>query len=175
MLAIAKGLRPIAKALPRRPVPPAPTDAARYPPSVVSASPARVAVFGAGYVGLVTGACFAELGHPVVVRDVIAERVAALQRGEVPIYEPGLEELIVEERGPAHLHDRRRRGDRRSGVRLHRRRHAADVLGRRRPLGGVDRDRRAPRDRATLRRRDEEHRPGRHRARGCATASTSAG
>jgi UDPglucose 6-dehydrogenase len=60
----------------------------------VTASPSRVAVFGAGYVGLVTGACFAELGHSVVVRDVIPERVAALQRGEVPIYEPGLEELI---------------------------------------------------------------------------------
>ena len=96
MLSIAKGLRPIAKASTRRPAvtPPAPTDAARYPPSVVSASPSRVAVFGAGYVGLVTGACFAELGHHVVVRDVIPERIAALQRGEVPIYEPGLEELI---------------------------------------------------------------------------------
>jgi UDPglucose 6-dehydrogenase len=54
-----------------------------------------MAVFGAGYVGLVTGACFAELGHSVVVRDVIPERIAALQRGEVPIYEPGLEELIA--------------------------------------------------------------------------------
>ena len=64
-------------------------------PTVVSASPSRVAVFGAGYVGLVTGACFAELGHSVVVRDVIPERIAALQRGEVPIYEPGLEELIA--------------------------------------------------------------------------------
>ena len=61
----------------------------------MSASPSRVAVFGAGYVGLVTGACFAELGHSVVVRDVIPERIAALQRGEVPIYEPGLEELIA--------------------------------------------------------------------------------
>ena len=62
---------------------------------VVSASPSRVAVFGAGYVGLVTGACFAELGHSVVVRDVLPERIAALQRGEVPIYEPGLAELIA--------------------------------------------------------------------------------
>ena len=65
----------------------------------MSASPSRVAVFGAGYVGLVTGACFAELGHSVVVRDVIPERVAALQRGEVPIYEPGLEELIARNAG----------------------------------------------------------------------------
>ena len=61
----------------------------------MSASPKRVAIFGAGYVGLVTGACFAELGHSVVVRDILPERVAALQRGEIPIYEPGLEDLIL--------------------------------------------------------------------------------
>jgi UDPglucose 6-dehydrogenase len=61
----------------------------------VSAPPSRVAVFGAGYVGLVTGACFAELGHSVVVRDIIPERIAALRGGDVPIYEPGLAELIT--------------------------------------------------------------------------------
>jgi len=61
----------------------------------VSAPPSRVAVFGAGYVGLVTGACFADLGHTVVIRDVLADRVEALQRGEIPIYEPGLAELIT--------------------------------------------------------------------------------
>jgi UDPglucose 6-dehydrogenase len=55
----------------------------------------RIAVFGAGYVGLVTGACFAELGHTVTVRDVLPERIAALRRGEVPIYEPGLGELLA--------------------------------------------------------------------------------
>jgi UDPglucose 6-dehydrogenase len=60
----------------------------------VGASSTRIAVFGAGYVGLVTGACFAELGHTVVVRDVLPDRIAALRRGEVPIYEPGLRELI---------------------------------------------------------------------------------
>ncbi len=54
----------------------------------------RVAVFGAGYVGLVTGACFADLGHDVVVRDVVADRIERLRAGEVPIYEPGLEELL---------------------------------------------------------------------------------
>jgi UDPglucose 6-dehydrogenase len=54
----------------------------------------RVAVFGAGYVGLVTGACLAELGHDVVVRDVLAERIERLRAGEVPIYEPGLDELL---------------------------------------------------------------------------------
>jgi UDPglucose 6-dehydrogenase len=53
-----------------------------------------VAVFGAGYVGLVTGACLADLGHQVVVRDILSDRVDALRRGEVPIYEPGLDELL---------------------------------------------------------------------------------
>src|SRR5918992_5055588 len=56
---------------------------------------ARISVFGAGYVGLVTGACFAELGHRVTVRDVVPEKIEALRRGEVPIYEPGLEELLA--------------------------------------------------------------------------------
>ena len=55
----------------------------------------RIAVFGAGYVGLVTGACFAELGHRVAVRDVIPERIETLRRGEVPIFEPGLDELLA--------------------------------------------------------------------------------
>ena len=54
----------------------------------------RIAVFGAGYVGLVTGACFAELGHDVVVRDVVSEKIEALRRGEVPIHEEGLAELL---------------------------------------------------------------------------------
>ena len=59
----------------------------------------RVAVFGAGYVGLVTGACLADLGHDVVVRDVVAERIRVLQRGGVPIHEEGLEELLERNRG----------------------------------------------------------------------------
>jgi UDPglucose 6-dehydrogenase len=58
----------------------------------------QVAVFGAGYVGLVTGACFAELGHRVVIRDVIPEKIETLRRGDVPIYEPGLDELLVRNR-----------------------------------------------------------------------------
>jgi UDPglucose 6-dehydrogenase len=55
-------------------------------------------VIGAGWVGLVTGACFAELGHPVVVRDIVRERIVALRRGQVPIYEPGLPELLERNR-----------------------------------------------------------------------------
>ena len=54
----------------------------------------RVAVFGAGYVGLVTGACFAELGHDVVIRDVVEEKIETLRRGGVPIHEQGLGELL---------------------------------------------------------------------------------
>jgi UDPglucose 6-dehydrogenase len=64
----------------------------------VSESSNKIAVFGAGYVGLVTGACFAELGHEVVVRDVLADRIDLLRRGEVPIYEPGLGELMERNR-----------------------------------------------------------------------------
>src|SRR3954471_13267758 len=55
-------------------------------------------VIGAGWVGLVTAASFAELGHHVVVRDVVPERIAMLADGGVPIYEPGLGELIEENR-----------------------------------------------------------------------------
>jgi UDPglucose 6-dehydrogenase len=55
----------------------------------------RIAIFGAGYVGLVTGACFADLGHEVVVRDVLPERIEALRAGEVPIFEPGLDEVLA--------------------------------------------------------------------------------
>ena len=54
----------------------------------------RIGIFGAGYVGLVTGACFADLGHEVVVRDVDPGKVEALRAGRVPIHEPGLEELL---------------------------------------------------------------------------------
>ena len=53
-----------------------------------------VGVIGVGYVGLVTAACLAELGHHVVCRDIVPERVAMLQRGEVPIHEPGVPELL---------------------------------------------------------------------------------
>jgi UDPglucose 6-dehydrogenase len=53
-----------------------------------------IGVVGAGWVGLVTAACFAELGHPVIVREILPEKVDSLKRGEVPIHEPGLPELI---------------------------------------------------------------------------------
>jgi UDPglucose 6-dehydrogenase len=55
-------------------------------------------IFGAGWVGLVTGACFADLGHTVVVRDVVPEKIEALRGGRVPFHEPGLAELIERNR-----------------------------------------------------------------------------
>jgi UDPglucose 6-dehydrogenase len=55
-------------------------------------------VIGAGWVGLVTAACFAELGHDVYVRDIVPEKIDALSRGEVPIHEPGLPELLAKNR-----------------------------------------------------------------------------
>ncbi len=55
-------------------------------------------VIGAGWVGLVTAACFADLGHEVVVRDVVPERIAELDAGRVPIFEPGLSELLAANR-----------------------------------------------------------------------------
>jgi UDPglucose 6-dehydrogenase len=53
-----------------------------------------VGVIGVGWVGLVTAACFAELGHPVIARDILQEKVDSLSRGEVAIHEPGLEDLL---------------------------------------------------------------------------------
>lgn len=53
-----------------------------------------IAVVGTGYVGLVSAACFAELGHTVYGIDIDAAKIALLQEGKSPIYEPGLEELL---------------------------------------------------------------------------------
>ncbi|RMG42156.1 MAG: UDP-glucose/GDP-mannose dehydrogenase family protein, partial [Planctomycetota bacterium] len=54
----------------------------------------RVTMIGTGYVGLVTGACFADAGNDVVCLDIDSEKIARLRRGDVPIFEPGLDELI---------------------------------------------------------------------------------
>ena len=58
----------------------------------------RIGIFGAGYVGLVTGAGFAALGHDVTIREILAERVDDLRAGRLPIYEPGLEDVFEEHR-----------------------------------------------------------------------------
>ena len=54
----------------------------------------RVAIFGTGYVGLVTGTCLAEVGHDVVCVDIDAAKVEGLKQGVIPIYEPGLEPMV---------------------------------------------------------------------------------
>jgi UDPglucose 6-dehydrogenase len=57
-----------------------------------------IGVFGAGWVGLVTGGCFAELGHRVIVRDVMPERIEALRAGKLPFHEPDLPEVLERNR-----------------------------------------------------------------------------
>jgi UDPglucose 6-dehydrogenase len=63
----------------------------------------NIAVVGTGYVGLVVGACFAENGHHVVCVDKDAAKVRGLQKGKVPIYEPGLEEVVKRNRSEGRL------------------------------------------------------------------------
>ena len=57
---------------------------------------ADIAVIGAGYVGLTTGTCLAHLGHNVTIADIDEIKVQELNEGEVPIFEPGLSELLTE-------------------------------------------------------------------------------
>ena len=54
----------------------------------------EISVIGAGHVGLISGACFADLGHSVIMVDNDAVRIANLKRGIMPFYEPGLEEIV---------------------------------------------------------------------------------
>lgn len=63
----------------------------------------KISVFGSGYVGLVTAACFADLGHHVIGVDVDQQKVVRLQKGECPIFEPGLPELLAKNLQNQHL------------------------------------------------------------------------
>jgi UDPglucose 6-dehydrogenase len=55
----------------------------------------RIVLIGAGYVGLVSGACLADFGHQVTCVDKDADKIAALRRGEIPIFEPGLDTIVA--------------------------------------------------------------------------------
>ena len=121
-------------------------------------------MIGVGWVGLVTAACFAELGHPVIARDILPEKVESLARGETTIHEPGLDELL-----------------RRNTERLTFTTEMSELLGVARllfvcvdtpPTASGDADlspralgRRGARCRRRPRPGDEEHRAGRHRQR----------
>ena len=64
----------------------------------------KICVIGTGYVGLVTGACFSDLGNQVMCLDIAEDKIAKLERGEMPIYEPGLEEVVSRNVAAKRLH-----------------------------------------------------------------------
>lgn len=64
----------------------------------------KVTIFGTGYVGLVSGTCLADSGHQVMCMDVDADKIAKLRQGSIPIYEPGLEPMVIENSKLGNLH-----------------------------------------------------------------------
>ena len=77
------------------------TDRADF--GLQSTRPIRISTIGAGYVGLVTGACLAELGHTVLCTDNDAAKIGVLESGKLPIFEPGLDEIVAKNRREGRL------------------------------------------------------------------------
>ena len=94
----------------------------------------RIAIIGTGYVGLVSGACFSDFGHDVVCVDKDAAKIDALERGVMPIFEPGLDQLVARNVAAGRLTfttdlaARGRAAPRRSSSRSARRRAAATAM-----------------------------------------------
>ncbi len=124
----------------------------------------QIAIVGSGYVGLVAGACFADLGHQVILVDNDQAKLAALKAGEVPIHEKFLPELLKRHRGHnLTFSDDLAEGGARQPGHFHRRGHAADRAGRSRPLlRGIGGPQHLRGHQRLQGRRGEKYRPGLH-------------